>query len=118
MDLGIAGKVAMVAAASQGLGFAIAQALAAEGARVSIAARKAETIGAAAARITERTGAQVLGSVADVTSVAAIEAWHRATVERFGGVDMLVTNSGGPPAGLASTFDAAAGCTYFGLLVM
>ena len=53
MDLGIAGKVAMVAAASQGLGFAIAQALAAEGARVSMAAREAETIGAAAARIAE-----------------------------------------------------------------
>ena len=49
MDLGIKGKVAMVAAASQGLGFAIAQALAAEGARVSIAARHPETIGAAAA---------------------------------------------------------------------
>ena len=63
MDLGIEGKVAMVAAASQGLGFAIAEALAAEGARVSMAARKPETIGVAAARIAERTGAQVMGSV-------------------------------------------------------
>src|ERR1035438_1025867 len=90
MDLGIEGKVAMVAAASQGLGFAIAEALASEGARVSMAARKPETIGVAAARIAERTGAQVMGSVVDVTSVEAIEAWHRATVERFGGVDMLV----------------------------
>src|ERR1039458_8238832 len=102
MDLGIEGKVAMVAAASQGMGFAIAEALAAEGARVSMAARKAETIGAAAVRIAERTGAQAMGSVSDVTSVDAIEALHRATVERFGGVDMLVTNSGGPPAGPAS----------------
>ena len=118
MDLGMKGKVAMVAAASQGLGFAIAEALAAEGARVSIAARKLETIGAAAARISERTGAQVLGSVADVTSVEAIEAWHRATVERFGGVDMLVTNSGGPPAGPASGFDDAAWRHAFELLVM
>jgi 3-oxoacyl-[acyl-carrier protein] reductase len=98
MDLGIEGKVAMVAAASQGLGFAIAEALAAEGARVSIAARKAGTIGAAAVRITERTGAQVLG--------------------RFGGVDMLVTNSGGPPAGPASGFDDAAWQNAFELLVM
>src|ERR1017187_7740193 len=104
MDLGIKGKVAMVAAASQGLGFAIARALAAEGAQVSIAARKAETIGAAAARIAEQTGAQVMASVADVGSAEAIEAWHRATVERFGGVDLLVTNSGGPPAGPASGF--------------
>ncbi len=118
MDLGIEGKVAMVAAASQGLGFAIAQALAAEGARVSIAARKAETIGAAAARIVELTGAQVMWSVADVASVEDIEAWHRATVERFGGVDMLVTNSGGPPAGPASGFDDAVWRSAFELLVM
>jgi 3-oxoacyl-[acyl-carrier protein] reductase len=118
MDLGIKGKVAMVAAASQGLGFAIAHALAAEGARVSIAARKAETIDAAAARIADQTGAQVLPSVADVSSAEAIDAWHRATVEHFGGVDMLVTNSGGPPAGLASGFDDAAWRNAFELLVM
>ena len=108
----------MVAAASQGLGFAIAQALAAEGAQVSIAARKQETISAAAARIVEQTGAPVMWSVADVTSAAAIEAWHRATVERFGGVDMLVTNSGGPPAGPASGFDDTAWHNAFELLVM
>ena len=108
----------MVAAASQGLGFAIAQALAAEGAQVSIAARKTETINAAATRIAEQTGVQVLASVADVADVAAIEAWHHATVERFGGVDMLVTNSGGPPAGPASGFDDAAWRNAFELLVM
>src|SRR5450756_1879258 len=118
MDLGIKGKVAMVAAASQGLGFAIAQALAAEGAQVSIAARKQETISAAAARIAEQTGAPVMWSVADVASAEAIEAWHRATVERFGGVDMLVTNSGGPPAGPASGFDDTAWHNAFELLVM
>src|ERR1035441_1369003 len=117
MDLGIKGKVAMVAAASQGLGFAIAQALAAEGARVSIAARHTETI-AAAARIAQLTGAQVMGSVADVASAEAIEAWHSATVERFGGVDLLVTNSGGPPAGPASGFDDAAWRNAFELLLM
>ena len=118
MDLGITGKVAMVAAASQGLGFAIAQALAAEGAQVSIAARKPETIRAAAARIEEQTGAPVMWSVADVGSAESIAAWHRATVERFGGVDMLVTNSGGPPAGPASGFDDAAWRNAFELLIM
>jgi 3-oxoacyl-[acyl-carrier protein] reductase len=118
MDLGIEGKVAMVAAASQGLGFAIAQALAAEGARVSMAARQPETIGAAAARIAQLTGAQVMGFVADVASAEAIEAWHSATVERFGGVDLLVTNSGGPPAGPASGFDDAAWRNAFELLLM
>jgi 3-oxoacyl-[acyl-carrier protein] reductase len=118
MDLGIEGKVAMVAAASQGLGFAIARALAAEGARVSIAARKAETIAAAAARIAGETGAEVMSSVADVSSLEAIEAWHAATVQRFGGVDMLVTNSGGPPAGPASGFHDSAWRGAFELLVM
>src|ERR1035437_179880 len=118
MDLGINRKVAMVAAASQGLGFAIAQALAAEGAQVSIAARKQETISAAAARIEEQTGAQVMWAVADVASADAIKAWHCATVERFGGVDMLATNSGGPPAGPASGFDDAAWRNAFELLVM
>jgi 3-oxoacyl-[acyl-carrier protein] reductase len=114
MDLGLKGKVAMVAAASQGLGFAIAKALASEGAQVSIAARKQETISAAAGRI----GGGVLGSTADVSKPETIEAWHRATVERFGGVDMLVTNSGGPPAGPASGFDDAAWQAAIELLLL
>ena len=108
----------MVAAASQGLGFAIAKALAEEGAQVSMAARKAETIGAAAARIAEQTGAEVMGWVADVMSAEAIEGWHGATVERFGGVDLLVTNSGGPAAGAASGFDDAAWRNAFELLIL
>ncbi|MBS1856955.1 MAG: SDR family oxidoreductase [Acidobacteria bacterium] len=114
MDLGLNGKVAMVAASSQGLGFAIASVLAREGARVSIAARKRESIDAAAARIS----GDVLANVADVTQSASIEAWHRATVERFGGVDILVTNSGGPPAGAASGFDDAAWQSAFDLLLL
>jgi 3-oxoacyl-[acyl-carrier protein] reductase len=118
MDLGLKGKVAMVAAASQGLGFAIARVLAAEGARVSMAARKQDTIDAAADRIAEATGAEVMAVEADVSGAAAIEAWHKATVERFGGVDILVTNSGGPPAGAASGFDDAAWLSAFELLLM
>ena len=114
MDLGLKGKVAMVAAASQGLGWAIANTLAGEGALVSIAARKRESIDAAARRI----GGDVLASVADVTQPDGIEAWHRATVERFGGVDLLVTNSGGPPAGPASSFDDAAWQSSFELLLL
>src|SRR5471030_2193991 len=118
MDLGLKGKVAMVAAASQGLGFAIARALASEGARVSIAARNHTTVAAAAIRIEEATGAQAIATVADVNSAAAIETWHRNTVEKFGGVDILVTNSGGPPAGTASGFDDAAWQGAFELLLM
>ena len=115
MDLGLKGKVAMVAAASQGLGFAIAKVLADEGARVSIAARKQETIEAAAAKI---GGGDTLPFVADVSKPETIEAWHRTTVERFGGVDMLVTNSGGPPAGPASGFDDAAWQSAVELLLL
>jgi 3-oxoacyl-[acyl-carrier protein] reductase len=114
MDLGLKGKVAMVAAASQGLGFAIAKVLAEEGAHVSIAARKQDTIDAAAARI----GGSVLACAADVTQPASIEAWHRATVERFGGLDMLLTNSGGPPAGAASAMDDAAWQSAIDLLLL
>jgi 3-oxoacyl-[acyl-carrier protein] reductase len=118
MDLGLKGKVAMVAAASQGLGYAIAHALAAEGASVSIAARKQETITAAATRIGEETGSPVLASVADVSIAGAAESWAAATMERFGRVDLLVTNSGGPPAGMAYSFDDAAWLNAFELLVL
>src|SRR4051794_39774799 len=118
MDLGLKGKVAMVAAASQGLGYAIATALAAEGAMVSIAARKQDTVSAAAARISGETGAQVLGWAGDVSSGEAIEAGQEATLERLGGVALLVTTPGGPPAGPASGFDDAAWQNAFELLVL
>jgi 3-oxoacyl-[acyl-carrier protein] reductase len=78
MDLGLKGKVAMVAGASRGLGFAVAEALAREGATVDV-----------------RNGGQ-------------IAAWAQKTVERFGGIDLLFTNGGGPPSGAAISFDDAA----------
>ena len=118
MDLGLKSKVAMVGGASRGLGFAVAKALAAEGARVSIASRKAEAVAAASAAIEKETGNPVLGFAADVSSADAIAAWHKATVERFGDVDLLVTNSGGPPAGPTSSFDDAAWQSAFELLVL
>jgi 3-oxoacyl-[acyl-carrier protein] reductase len=118
MDLGLKGKVAMVAAASQGLGYAIASALAAEGAHVSIAARNEETISAAAARIAAEHRAEVLGTVADVSSSEAIQGWYDATLAAYGGVDILVTNSGGPPAGPASGFDDTAWKSAFDTLVL
>jgi 3-oxoacyl-[acyl-carrier protein] reductase len=103
MELGLIGKVAMVAGASRGLGFAVAEALAREGARVSIASRTDEAIRAAAARL----GDGVLASAVDVGSAADIERWTEATRKEFGGVDLLFTNSGGPPAGPALSFDDA-----------
>jgi 3-oxoacyl-[acyl-carrier protein] reductase len=104
MDLGLTGKVAMVAGASRGLGFAVAEALAREGAQVSIASRDEQTIQGAAARL----GGGALGVAADVKSADGIERWTAETTRRFGGVDLLFTNSGGPPAGAAIAVDDAA----------
>jgi 3-oxoacyl-[acyl-carrier protein] reductase len=101
MDLGLKGKVAMVAGASRGLGYAVAEALAREGAKVSIASRDEQAIAAAAARI----GGDVLAVPVEVRSADAIRRWADETAQRFGGVDLLFTNSGGPPAGAAISFD-------------
>jgi 3-oxoacyl-[acyl-carrier protein] reductase len=104
MDLGLAGKTAIVAASSKGLGKACALALAAEGARVTVCARHEIDLEAAAAQIRESTGAEVLAVPADLATAAGIERLVAATVERFGGVDVLVTNSGGPPRGTFGDF--------------
>jgi 3-oxoacyl-[acyl-carrier protein] reductase len=105
MDFGLKGKVAMVAGASRGLGFAVAQALAAEGAIVSIASRDEEAICAAAKRLGL---SQVLATPVDVRSAEGIQHWTQATADKFGGVDLLFANSGGPPAGAVMSFDDAA----------
>lgn len=105
MDLGLKGKVALVAGASKGLGYAVARALAAEGAIVSISSRDAQAIEGAAERIRRETGATVLAMPVDVRSADAIAGWVQTSAERFGGIDALLTNSGGPPAGPAVSFD-------------
>ena len=94
----------MVAGASRGLGFAVAEALAREGAHVSIASRDESAIQAAAKRI----GNDAFGVAADVKSADEIARWTAETERRFGGVDLLFTNSGGPPAGAAIAMDDAA----------
>jgi len=104
MDLGLKGKVAMVAGASRGLGYAVAEALAREGALVSISSSNQASIDEAA----QRLGGDAMGSVVDVRNGDHIAAWGRKTIERFGGVDLLFTNGGGPPAGAAVAFDDAA----------
>ncbi|HET7218259.1 MAG TPA: SDR family oxidoreductase [Vicinamibacterales bacterium] len=105
MDFGLKGKVAMVAGASRGLGFAVAQALAAEGAIVSMASRDEAGICAAAKRL---GCSQVLATPVDVRSAEAIQRWTKATEDKFGGIDLLFANSGGPPAGAVMSFDDAA----------
>src|SRR5438445_3486407 len=102
MDLGLNGRVSLVAAASRGLGKAVATALAEEGARVAIFSRDRDAIEAAAAEVRRRTGAEVLPLSADVNRPEELEQVVRATVERFGRLDIVVNNAGGPPPG---TFD-------------
>jgi len=104
MDLGLTGKVAMVAGASRGLGYAVAEALAREGAIVSISSSSQASIDEAARKL----GPNAMGSVVDVRNGDHIAAWAQKTIERFGGVDLLFTNGGGPPAGAAVSFDDAA----------
>lgn len=102
MDTGLKGKVALVCAASRGLGKATAMALAAEGVRVAMCARHMPTLEAAAAEIQAATGSEILAVAADVSRRADIVRLVDQTVQHFGGIDILVTNSGGPRAGLFS----------------
>src|SRR5436190_21399568 len=118
MDLGVRDKVAMVGGASKGLGYAVARALAGEGARVSIASRDATAIRRAAEAIARETGTAVLPVDADLSKADAIERWHTATLNEFGGVDLLFANTGGPPAGTALSFDDQAWEAAFELLLM
>ncbi len=118
MKLGLTNKVAMVAGASRGLGYAVARALAEEGAQVSIASRDAAAVASAGLKIERDTGARVLAVATDVSSAQPIEQWHQKTIERFGGIDLLFTNSGGPPPGATLGFDDAAWQKAFELLLM
>lgn len=97
MDLGIKNRVALVAAASKGLGFAAALELAREGARVFLCSRDADRASEAAAKIHAETGATVAGIAADVTDNEAIERFVSLALEQAGHIDILVTNAGGPP---------------------
>jgi 3-oxoacyl-[acyl-carrier protein] reductase len=103
VDLGLKNKIAMVAGASRGLGFAVASILAREGVMVSIASRNTSAIQSAKARLKEESRSEILACTADLTSAQAIERWRDDTVREFGGIDLLFVNSGGPPAG---TFEA------------
>ncbi len=119
MDLGLTGKVAMVAGASRGLGLAVARVLLQEGAQVSMSSSRADAIRQAAATLRTDTGSDaVLGVEADLRSADAIAAWADATTSRFGGVDLLFVNTGGPPPGTALNFDDAAWQAAFELLLL
>jgi len=99
MDLGLKNKVAVISAASQGLGKASALALAAEGARLVICSRSKERIEAAAHDIEVSTGARVVPVVADVARPEDVETFVATAKKQFGTVHVLVNNAGGPPVG-------------------
>src|SRR3989442_377801 len=99
MDLELRGKVAAVAAASQGLGKAVAAELSREGALVSICGRRADILRAATEEIKRATGGDVHGIVADVARRQDADRFVEESARRFGGLDILVLNAGGPPTG-------------------
>jgi 3-oxoacyl-[acyl-carrier protein] reductase len=105
VETGLRGKVALVAAASQGLGRAIAEALAGEGAQLAICARQEAPLRQTAAAIVERTGATVHAVAGDLSKTEDITRIAQSALERFGRVDVLVTNAGGPPVGTFESLD-------------
>jgi 3-oxoacyl-[acyl-carrier protein] reductase len=98
MDLGLKGRVALVAASSQGIGLATAEAFAAEGCRVAMCARNKEALNSGAESIRKQHGAEVLAEAFDVTDPAAVSRFVADVASKFGGIDICVTNAGGPPA--------------------
>jgi len=99
MNLGLANKVAAVAGSSKGIGKAVALGLAAEGMKVCVNGRDSAAVNATAAEIREQTGAAVLPLPADIATRAGAQALVERTAAEFGGLDVLVTNAGGPRAG-------------------
>ncbi len=98
MDLGLKNRVALVAASSQGIGLATAEAFAAEGCRVAMCARNGQTLQAAAEKIRKQHSAEVLAEAFDVTDAGAVGRFVASAAAKFGSVDICVTNAGGPPA--------------------
>lgn len=120
MDLGLKDKVALVLAASKGLGFATARQLVLEGARVAICSREANRVDEAVRRLRTEGGTEtaVAGFVADVTQPQQLHQLVQQTVDTFGGLDILVTNAGGPPGGNFTNTPLAAWQDAFNLTLM
>jgi 3-oxoacyl-[acyl-carrier protein] reductase len=108
MDLGIRGKVALVAASSKGLGRAVAEELAAEGVNLVMCARGADTLRSTADSIRQASNVEVIDVAADVSQPEDLQRLVKAALDAFGRVDILVNNSGGPPSGPFETTTPAA----------
>jgi len=107
MELGLQGKRALLTGASRGLGYAAARRLALEGCHVAINSRDPESLSAAAKKLSEEAGSPVFPLAGDVTDPAVPEQLVRQAAEALGGLDLLFTNSGGPPSGKFENFDDA-----------
>lgn len=118
MDLKLSGKVALVAGSSKGLGAAIAKQLSMEGASVVINGRNADRLDKTAADITNESGNPVLAVCGDVADLDVPQKLVDATISKFGRLDILVTNAGGPPRGLFADLDDAAWQKAFESLFM
>lgn len=98
MDLGLKDKTALVAASSKGLGYGVAKALAANGAKVSLCSRSADAVAAAAQTLAADHSVETLATACDLRRPADIQAWVDKTVAAWGKIDCLLVNAGGPPA--------------------
>ena len=108
MDLGLKDKRALVTGSTRGLGYATALLLAKEGCRVAINGRDEEKVKSAAEKIHTETGTEAVGFAGDVSQISVPQMLIRQTVEAFGGLDVLVTNSGGPTPGSIDSLDEVA----------
>lgn len=108
MDLKLKDKCILVTGSSRGLGYATAYVLAKEGARVAINGRDEVRIKSAAEKMSKETGSQVIGLAGDVSMADVPEKLIQQTVKEFGGLDILITNAGGPPPGTIDSLDEAA----------
>ncbi|HZP97617.1 MAG TPA: SDR family oxidoreductase [Candidatus Limnocylindria bacterium] len=118
MDLGLRGKVALVAAASKGLGRAVAEEFAREGARVAMCSRDDAAVAKAAEEIVSATKGDVLPVAADLSTVDGCEAFVRTALAKYGAIDVLYVNAGGPPPGRFDDLDDAAWEKAFELTLM
>lgn len=118
MDLQLSGRVALVNAASRGIGRGIAEALAAEGARLVISSRSQAAVTQAACDIAAAYQAEVIGVAADVATPTAARHLVSTAVRHYGRLDIVVTNSGGPPGGTFADLDDAAWQQAFDLLLL
>jgi 3-oxoacyl-[acyl-carrier protein] reductase len=98
MDLGLKGRGVIVAASSQGIGLATAEAFAREGAQVAMCARNESNLRQAAEKIRSETGAEVFAEAVDVTDASRVQPFVDSVAKTFGRIDVCVTNAGGPPA--------------------